>query len=123
MPKNKHPFDYRRTAGIYCSTSVSGSVDIQTSEDVVLDGALTGTINSTGFCEITENGSFKGDITARTITIFGEVDGDCQAQEGLLIKRSAKIRGVFHANSVQIDSGSTINARIKPLNITRKDPL
>ena len=53
--------------------------------------------------------SVKGTITADTITVEGEVDGDIQAKD-VYIKSTAKIKGNIRYQNIDIQNGSIINA-------------
>ena len=111
MSTSKLPFDYRHNAGVYLSSLVTskGSFDVQ--DDVVIDGEFEGTIQTAGFCEISENGKITGDIVARTITILGSVTGDCNAKDSIDVKKSSKVKGQLVAPSISIEAGAQINIR------------
>lgn len=123
MANNKLPFDYRTNAAIYLSAFVTGSVHIDSTEDVVIDATISGTVTTTGFCEITENGIFEGDIHARTLQIFGVTNGEQTANDTIQIKRSAKIRGLYTSPVIHIEPGSIVNARIHHRAHTDTGPL
>ncbi|TXG76402.1 polymer-forming cytoskeletal protein [Patescibacteria group bacterium] len=123
MANNKLPFDYRTNAAIYLSAFVTGSVQIDSTEDVVIDATIFGTIITSGFCEITENGNFEGDIHARTLQVFGVTNGEHSANDAIQIKRSAKIRGLYTSPTIHIEPGSIVNARIHHRANTDTGPL
>lgn len=116
MPTSKLPFDYRHNAGVFISSLVTsqGSIDIQ--DDIVIDGDFTGDIQTSGFCEVSENGKVLGDIEARTITILGSVDGSCRAKDSIDVKKSSKMKGHLIAPSISIEAGAQIDARCKQPN-------
>ena len=112
MARNKLPFDYRAQAGVFLSSFVEGTISLSTQEDVVIDATLSGKILTSGFCEITENGSFDGDITSRSVTVYGSCSGDVAAKNTIEIKRSAKIKGLYSSPVIHIEPGAVVNARI-----------
>lgn len=114
MPAKKSPFDYRQTAGFFFSalTKVEGNLNEQ--EDIVVDGSFDGDINTVGFCEIAENGQFKGTVQARSLTIIGGCEGEIIAKDSIVVKKSATVRGVIRSTRIGIDTGANIDARIKP---------
>ena len=59
--------------------------------------------------KLTENQIIKGTVTADTITVEGEVDGDIQAKD-IYIKSTAKIKGNIRYQNIDIQNGSIINA-------------
>lgn len=113
MPAKRSPFDYRQIAGFYfaAGTVVRGNLNEQ--EDVVIDGSLEGNVSTTGFCEITENGSLKGNLAARNATILGTIEGEMTLQESFVVKKSAHIQGYVVTPRISIENGAIINARIK----------
>ena len=90
---------------------MEGSLNEQ--EDIVIDGSFEGDIKTVGFCEISENGQFKGTIATRSLTIIGSCDGEIIAKDSVIVKKSASVRGVIRAPRIGIDSGASIDARIK----------
>lgn len=113
MSTSKLPFDYRHNAGVYLSSLVTGRGSFDIQDDIIIDGAFEGKVQTTGFCEISENGKVTGDIEARTITILGCVDGNCYAKDSIDVKKSAKVKGQLIAPSISIEAGSQINIRGK----------
>ncbi|MCC7543193.1 polymer-forming cytoskeletal protein [bacterium] len=123
MARNKLPFDYRTHAGIYLSSFVRGDVTVQSNDDVVIDATVSGSIHTAGFCEITENGAFEGDITARSLVIFGATNGDNTASDTMEVKRSANIKGVYSSPSIHIEPGALVSARIHHTDARSSGPL
>lgn len=113
MAAKRSPFDYRQIAGFYFSASSHMSGDLNETEDIVVDGQYDGNITTTGFCEITENGIVKGNIIARNATILGVTHGEIKVQENCVVKKSASITGYIITPHITIESGATVNARIK----------
>ncbi len=116
MPAKRSPFDYRQTAGFYFSALAKIEGKIREQEDIVIDGEYTGEITTNGFCEISENGKLNGSIEARNVTLLGVVDGEVSGRDSIVVKKSAKIRGVLLTPRISIDAGSEIDARIKQPN-------
>jgi cytoskeletal protein CcmA (bactofilin family) len=52
-------------------------------------------------------GSVKADVSAHTLVIAGEVIGDCQATERLVIEASGKLTGNVKAPRIVIAEGAT----------------
>ncbi len=115
MPKNKQPFDYRQSAGIYIGSGVISQGTLNVTDDIVIDGSFKGIITTPGFCEITENGNLDGDITVATLTIFGTYKGQCLARESLVVKNTAIVDGYLTYTSLNIQPGAKLTARLKPL--------
>jgi len=113
MPAKRSPFDYRQMAGFYFSANTEVKGNLNETEDVIVDGRFDGNIVTTGFCEITENGVLKGNLTARNATILGTTDGEIATHENLVVKKSSNIHGYVITPKISIESGAIVNARIK----------
>ncbi len=113
MPAKRSPFDYRQTAGFYFSALAKIEGQLHAHEDVIIDGQYTGDIQTNGFCEISENGHFQGNIEARNVTLLGESHGEICGQDSIVVKKSAKVRGVLRTPKISIDAGAHVDARIK----------
>ena len=85
---------------------INGS--LESSDYIDFSGYLTGTIKSSTI-NLKPGSYVKGTITADTITIEGEVDGDIQAKD-VYIKSTAKIKGNIRYQNIDIQNGSIINA-------------
>lgn len=114
MPKNKQPFDYRQAAGIYIGNGIKATGKLDVHDDIIIDGDFEGTITSSGFCEVTENGQLKGDLVVHGATIFGLFSGHVQAEEGLVVKNTADVDGFLAYGSLTVQPGATVRGRIKP---------
>lgn len=113
MPAKQSPFDYRQTAGFYFSAMAKVEGEMVEHEDIVIDCQFNGKIQTSGFCEISENSNLQGEIKAKGITILGNADGEFYGQDNIAVKKSAKIRGILITPKISIDSGAQVNARIK----------
>ena len=85
---------------------INGS--LESADYIDFGGHLTGTIKSATI-NLKPGSYVKGTITANTITVEGEVDGDIQAKD-LYIKSTAKIKGNIRYQNIDIQNGSIINA-------------
>jgi cytoskeletal protein CcmA (bactofilin family) len=100
-------------AGFFFSANTEVKGNLNETEDVIVDGRFDGNIVTTGFCEITENGVLKGNLTARNATILGTSDGEIATHENLVVKKSSNIHGYVITPKISIESGAVVNARIK----------
>ncbi len=85
---------------------INGS--LESTDYIDFSGHLTGTLKSTTI-NLKPGSYVKGTITADTITVEGEVDGDIQAKD-IYIKSTAKIKGNIRYQNIDIQNGSIINA-------------
>ena len=85
---------------------INGS--LESTDYLDFSGHLTGTLKSSTI-NLKPGSYVKGTITADTITVDGEVDGDIQAKD-IYIKSTAKIKGNIRYQNIDIQNGSIINA-------------
>ena len=81
---------------------------LESTDYLDFSGHLTGTLKSSTI-NLKPGSYVKGTITADTITVEGEVDGDIQAKD-IYIKSTAKIKGNIRYQNIDIQNGSIINA-------------
>ena len=77
------------------------------SEPVVVEGSIEGSVRLTAELRVAPGGSVKADVTAHTLVIAGEVIGDCQASERLVIEASGRLTGNVKAPRIVIAEGAT----------------
>jgi cytoskeletal protein CcmA (bactofilin family) len=81
--------------------------ELHGSEPVVVEGSIEGSVRLTAELRVAPGGSVKADITAHTLVIAGEVIGDCQASERLVIEASGRLTGNVKAPRIVIAEGAT----------------
>jgi cytoskeletal protein CcmA (bactofilin family) len=86
--------------------------ELSAQEDLVVQGSVEGSITHTQSLTIGTDGSMKGDIRARVITIDGKVDGDLYATESVTIRTTAKVKGNVFAPKVGISEGAFFQGQI-----------
>ena len=85
---------------------INGS--LESTDYIDFSGHLTGTIKSSTI-NLKPGSYVNGTVTADTLTVEGEVDGDIQAKD-IYIKSTAKIKGNIRYQNIDIQNGSIINA-------------
>lgn len=107
---NKTNTETRRTSmgqtaiigqSIYIKGELTGN------EDLTIEGKVEGKIDlKDHHLTIGHGGNIKADLSARTITIVGEVHGNVTAKEKVEIKEAGKLRGDIQAPRVAIADGA-----------------
>ena len=91
-------------ATIGASIKIAG--DLNGKEDLLINGTVDGTID---FREhqvtVGEQGRVNANVTARTITISGEVKGELRGSEQVTIKPSGRVTGDIRAPRVVLNDG------------------
>jgi cytoskeletal protein CcmA (bactofilin family) len=86
--------------------------ELTAEEDLVLKGRVEGSIHHTASLKISTEGSVKGNIKAKYITVEGTVEGDLYATEAVRVKESANITGNIYSTKVSLIEGARFNGSI-----------
>lgn len=86
--------------------------ELSAEEDLMLKGRVEGSIRHTASLRIGEEGSVKGDIRAKYITVEGSVEGDLHASASVTVKASANVKGNIFSPSVSLIEGARFKGSI-----------
>jgi cytoskeletal protein CcmA (bactofilin family) len=75
-------------------------------QELRIDGRVEGEINSEGVLIIGDGAEIRGDIKARSITIFGKVAGNITAAERCELKSRGSLRGDLQTPSALVEEGA-----------------
>ncbi len=81
--------------------------ELHGSEPVVVEGSVEGSVRLTAELRVALGGSVKADVSAHTLVVAGEVIGDCQATERVVIEASGRLTGNIKAPRIVIAEGAT----------------
>tara|TARA_Y200000002_G_C22662529_1_gene656437 strand:- start:726 stop:1178 length:453 start_codon:yes stop_codon:yes gene_type:complete len=85
---------------------------IEGAETTDVSGTLTGTLKSSNI-NINSKGTFSGDMSGQEITISGNVDGEINSEDYLIVNDSADIKGVIEYASLQVSYGARIQGTLR----------
>lgn len=93
------------------SIEIKGSVTGD--EDLVIEGTVEGTVEL-GSHQVTvgPSGKVNADIHAKVVTIDGEVSGDLNGGEKVVISKSGRVRGNIIAPRVLLEDGAIFKGSI-----------
>jgi cytoskeletal protein CcmA (bactofilin family) len=95
--------------------SLAVSADLQSSEDIAVEGSFDGEITVPDHhVEIGLSANVRGRIVARTVTIYGTLDGSIVAGERVDIERTATFRGHVTTPSLALFEGARFNGTVDP---------
>jgi cytoskeletal protein CcmA (bactofilin family) len=101
----------RRAAWIGGSILVRG--DVVSSEDLVIDGKVEGTIELGNHnLTIGSGAAVVADLVAKNITISGELKGDVVGSGTVELKSSAKVEGDINAPKFVMEEGATLSGKV-----------
>jgi cytoskeletal protein CcmA (bactofilin family) len=110
-PTDNRSFNTRSTAMIGTSIVVKGS--ITGSENLVIDGTVEGSIDlPKNDLTIGESGRVTADLNAKVIRIDGQVTGDINGAEKVVISQSGKVQGNIISPRVTLEDGAKFKGSI-----------
>jgi cytoskeletal protein CcmA (bactofilin family) len=86
--------------------------ELRADEDLMLKGRVEGSITHSASLRIGQEGSVKGNIEAKHITVDGTVEGDLHGGGSVTIRESAKVTGNVYAPRVSLVEGARFSGRI-----------
>jgi len=90
---------------IGAKTVVKG--DVTGDEDVLVEGAVEGTIRITRDLRVGPTGRVKATVSAQSVVVAGELVGDCHAEQRVHIEATGRLTGNIRAPRVVIVEGAT----------------
>jgi cytoskeletal protein CcmA (bactofilin family) len=106
MPKSKTP-----VAVIGPKITFKG--ELTGEEDLVIMGTVEGSIDLKGnHLTIANQGVIKANVSARTITVEGKVEGDIVATERISVKSASNVKGNLKAERVTLEDGAKFRGSI-----------
>lgn len=82
-------------------------------EDLLIQGRVEGSVHLNGNeVSIGQSGQVVADIEAKTVKIDGEVTGDIQGREKVIISKSGNVRGNIVAPRVTLEDGAVFKGSI-----------
>jgi cytoskeletal protein CcmA (bactofilin family) len=101
----------RKAAWIGGSILVKG--DVVSTEDLIIDGQVQGTIELGGHSLVIGSGaSVVADLVAKDITISGTLKGDIVGSAKVELKSSAKVEGNINAPKFVMEEGATLIGKV-----------
>ena len=86
--------------------SIVISGDVSGKEDITINGSVEGEINfRENDITIGDSGQINANVTARSISVLGEVKGELRATEQVCIKPTGRVTGDIRAPRVVLDDG------------------
>lgn len=86
--------------------------ELTADEDLMLKGRVEGSITHSASLRIGQEGSVKGNIQAKHVTVDGTVEGDIHGGGSITIRETAKVIGNVFAPRVSLVEGARFSGRI-----------
>ncbi len=82
-------------------------------EDLLIQGQVEGSVDLKGnHLTIGSQGVIKANMTAKTITVEGTVEGDINASEHIAVKSGSRVQGNLKAGRVTLEDGAKFRGAI-----------
>lgn len=100
-----------REAVIGPSITIDG--EVTGSEDLTIDGHVTGSVDLEGHAlTVGPEGEIEADITARVVTVAGQVVGDLTADDQVTLRGSARVEGDITSPGLELEEGSYFRGEV-----------
>lgn len=90
-------------------TSITG--DIATHGNLLIDGELTGDINSEAKVVLGEGSRVYGHLVAKSAVVEGEIKGNIYVSEQLTLKEKAVVHGDIFVLKMHMEPGAKLNGK------------
>jgi cytoskeletal protein CcmA (bactofilin family) len=85
--------------------------DLAFNSKIQIDGKIIGNLNGDDLV-LSATGKIEGDIEAKFITCYGQIDGNIKVG-ALVLKKSGVINGRVETSDLSVESGGALNGEIK----------
>src|SRR5678810_543365 len=94
---------------ISAGTTVKG--DLNSNNDLRIDGTIIGNVSSTAKIVIGASGSVEGDISGNQADIVGKVSGNIKTKDLLQLRGDCMVKGNVHAGKFQVEPTAIFNGQ------------
>ena len=114
-PETEMQTQYERVNGSNATTIINAGTeikgDISCSNDLRIDGTITGNINSSSKIVIGASGVVKGDISGNQADIVGKVSGNIKTKDLLQLRGECVVNGNLFAGKLQVEPAAMFNGQ------------
>ena len=104
-------FNTRNAAVIGATIRIKG--EISGEENLLIEGNVSGSVALNGHdLTIGQKGTVEADLTAKTVKVEGQVTGDIQGEEKVIITQTGRVRGNITAPRVTLEDGAKFKGAI-----------
>ena len=104
-------FNTRSAAVIGATIRIKG--EISGDENLLIEGNVTGSVSLNGHdLMIGQKGSVEADLSAKTVKVEGQVTGDIEGEEKVIITQTGRVRGNITAPRVTLEDGAKFKGAI-----------
>src|SRR5438067_4168370 len=94
--------------------SINIKGELSGSEDIYVDGQVDGSIQISGnSLTIGPNGRVHANVSAKSVTVGGSLDGNILASERTELRKSAVVNGDVQTKRIAIEEGAFFNGKLE----------
>jgi len=115
--KTQHPESTRLGAATGERATIGRSItirgDVSGDEDLLIQGRVDGSVDlKQQSVTVGQEGRVKANITGRVVIVEGEVEGDLRAEEQVILRSTAKVKGDITASRVVLEDGASFRGGV-----------
>ncbi|TNF82428.1 MAG: polymer-forming cytoskeletal protein [Gammaproteobacteria bacterium] len=104
-------FNTRNAAVIGATIRIKG--EVSGDENLLIEGNVVGSVALNGHdLTIGQKGIVEADLTAKTVKVEGQVTGDIQGEEKVILTQTGRVRGNITAPRVTLEDGAKFKGAI-----------
>lgn len=105
--------DVRRRKTSVIGPTLRFKGELSANEDLIIEGEIEGTIaHQDKNLTVGKEGRVKADIDARTVEIYGKVEGDIHGEDIVKLAKSADVKGNIRCARIVMEDGAQFSGRI-----------
>lgn len=104
---------------IGAGTTITG--DISSNGDIRIDGSLVGNLKTKAKFVLGPTGYIRGEVVCKNSEISGEVDGQVNVEDLLIMRLSAKVLGDINTSKLSVEPGAVFSGNCNMCNRTSLD--
>lgn len=113
-PRKEAPRPDSRSAKARIGSGISLKGELRGEEDIIIEGRIEGKIVVDNHNVVVgETGRVEADISASTISVAGNVHGDLEASDKIVLLETARVEGNITAKSVTIETGAQFRGSVE----------
>ena len=94
--------------------------ELSANEDLIIEGQIEGTIaHQDKNLTVGKEGRVKADIDARTVDIYGKVEGDIRGEDIVKLAKSSEVKGNIRCARIIMEDGAQFTGNIEMTSKTK----
>ena len=97
----------------FVGSAMTISGEIEAAEDLLVAGRIEGSVSLPEHClTVASDGSVTANISARALVVEGEIEGDVDCLDSVVLKSTARVTGDIRMRRINIMDGAVFNGKV-----------